>query len=271
MPKSELWSSLRNKVAIVTGAGRGIGKAIAVAFARADAKVAVIDRDPAKMTEAVNEIKEYSRWVIGLKTDVSIKEEVDSMVNQVLEKFGTVDILVNNAGRDIQVPLMQMREDGWNKTFDVNVKSCYLCTQSAGNIMMQKHGGSIINMASMSGILADKSQGAYCASKAAVIQLTRAFAAELASHNIRVNCVLPGIVKSRMSQLIHTNVEYRKHYEHEVIPLGRMAEPEDIAGPVLFLASDASAYITGAALMVDGGVTLTGYNKDIQENVLGIK
>lgn len=260
--------SLKNQVAIVTGAARGIGKEIALTFAKAGADVAVVDIDLPAIEEAVKEIKKFNKRVIGLKANVADKAEVDEMVNKVVKKFGTVDILVNNAGKDLPVSLMDLREDGWDKTFDINVKSCYLCTQAAGKIMVKNRKGNIINIASGAGVMADKSHGAYCSSKAAVIQLSRAFAAELAYSNIRVNCVMPGVIRSRMTQAVHQNEKFLKRYEHSIIPLGRIGEPEDIAIPVLFLASEASKYMTGSAVTVDGGVLITGQNPDENDKLL---
>lgn len=262
--------TLKNKVAIVTGAARGIGREISLVFARAGASVAVVDIDLLAVEEAVKEIKKINRRVLGIKTNVADKEEVDAMVDKVVEKFGTVDILVNNAGKDLPVSLMNLREDGWDKTFDVNVKSCYLCTQAAGKIMVKKKAGSIINIASGAGILADKTHGAYCASKAAVIQLSRAFAAELASDNVRVNCVLPGLIRSRMTQAVHQHDKILKNYVRTTVPLGRIGEPGDIAVPVLFLASEASNYMTGSAMLVDGGSAITGQNHNETANLLSL-
>lgn len=263
--------SLKDKIAIITGAAGGIGKGIAIAFAKADAAVVVVDLDLPAIKETVGEIKKINRRVLGIKVNVAEKVEVDAMVDRVVKQFGTVDVLVNNAGRNLPVSLMNLREDGWDKTFDVNVKSCYLCTQAVGKIMIEKKAGSIINISSANGIMADKIGGAYCSSKSAVIQLSRAFAAELASYNIRVNCVMPGAIRTRMTQPLVQNEKSLRRHEKIVIPLGRIGEPEDVALPVLFLACEASKYMTGTGLMVDGGITISGHNQDENTRVLTSK
>ena len=253
--------SLKDKVAIITGAGRGIGRSIAVSFAAAGANIVVVDLDMPEIENTVKAAEPNNVRVLGMKTDVTKKEEVDSMAAKVLQTFGTIDILVNNAAIEYYVPLMLMREEGWDKTFDVNVKGYFLCAQAAGKTMIKNNRGIIINFASMAGILADKYSGAYCASKAAIIQFSRSLAGELANHNIRVNCIAPGMVKTRMAAAALKDEETKNRF-CGLIPLGRFAEPEEMASVALFLASDASSYITGTTIIVDGGVSISGMNHD---------
>jgi NAD(P)-dependent dehydrogenase (short-subunit alcohol dehydrogenase family) len=252
---------LKDKVAIITGAGRGIGKSIATTFAAAGAAVVVVDIDAAEIEKAVAEVKLITSRVLGIKTDVTKKGEVDEMAAKVLQTFGTIDILVNNAAIEYYVPMMLMREEGWDKTFDVNVKGYFLCAQAASKTMIKNNRGIIINFASMGGFLADKYSGAYCATKAAIMHFSRALAVELASHHIRVNCIAPGIVRTRMAAGALKDDDTKKRFE-SVIPLGRFAEPEEMASVALFLASDASSYITGSTITADGGVCISGMNYD---------
>lgn len=253
--------SLKDKVAIISGGGRGIGRAIAGTFASAGADVVIADLDEAEIEKALGDIESTKRRCLGIKTDVTKKNEVDAMVTKVLGTFGTIDILVNNAAIEYYVPLMLMREEGWDKTFDVNVKGYFLCAQAAGKTMIKNNRGCIINFASMAGILADKYSGAYCASKAAIIQFSRSLAGELASHNIRVNCIAPGMIKTRMAAAALQSEETKNRF-NSLIPLGRFAEPDEMASIALFLASDASSYITGATIVADGGISISGMNHD---------
>jgi len=253
--------SMNNKVAIITGAARGIGKAMLQVFSEAGADVAAIDMDAPELEKTVEELKSTHNRILGIKTDVTKKKEVDEMVAKVTDFFGTVDILINNAGKQIWSPLMKMREDGWDKIFNINVKGGFLCAQAVSDIMINNRSGIIINMASMGGILADKNDGAYAASKAAVMQMSRAMAAELAQHNIRVNCIAPGVTRTRMSEAAFEGTETVKKFK-DIIPLSRVAEPEEMASVALFLASEASSYITGTTIVVDGGVSISGMNPD---------
>jgi 3-oxoacyl-[acyl-carrier protein] reductase len=262
--------SLKDKVAVITGGGRGIGKSIANLFAAAGARIAIVDIDDAEIEKAIGEVKSITSQVLGVKTDVSVQADVEAMMSKVVDKFGTVDILVNNAAIEYYVPLMRLREESWDKTFDINVKGYFLCAQAAGKIMLKKDSGSIINFASMAGYFADKYSGAYCASKAAIMQLSRALAAELAHHNVRVNCIAPGMVKTRMTDAATKDKETLERY-CRIIPMGRFAEPMEMAKVALFLASDLATYVTGATITVDGGISITGMNHDESEKTIPAK
>lgn len=252
---------LTDKVAIITGAGRGIGKSIASTFAAAGAAVIVVDIDAPEIEKTVADVKTISSRVLGIKTDVTKKDEVNAMVALTLETFGTVDILVNNAAIEYYIPMMILREEAWDKTFDVNVKGYFLCAQAVSRTMISKNSGVIINFASLASFFADKYLGAYSASKAAIIQFSRALAGELANHKIRVNCIAPGMINTRMSAGALKDPQTKKRYE-SIVPLGRLGEPEEMASVALFLASDASSYITGSTIIADGGVSITGQNHD---------
>jgi NAD(P)-dependent dehydrogenase (short-subunit alcohol dehydrogenase family) len=254
--------SLDGKVAIVTGASGGVGKAAVLALADAGASVVGTDINIELMQNIASEIQSKGGKALAIKADVTRKQEVDAVVEEAVKAFGTVDILVNNAGVESFFPLMRLREDGWDKVFDVNVKGYYLFAQAAGRVMMKNKRGSIIQIGSGAGWLANPYSGAYCASKAAVEQLSRVLAVELGYSNIRVNTIAPGFIRTNMlGDAKLDNDEMLKRLS-ELVPLKRVAEPDDIAAVILFLASDLSAYVNGASIYVDGGVTLTGYNVD---------
>jgi NAD(P)-dependent dehydrogenase (short-subunit alcohol dehydrogenase family) len=246
--------SLAGKAAIVTGGRRGIGRAIALALAEAGADVALGDRvvDDGELEAVAAEIKKLGRRSIAVQADITRKADVDSLVQKTLAELGTIDILVNNAAMNIRAPLIELNEEGWDKVIDTDLKGYYLCSQAAGKIMVKQKRGNIINIASTAAMYTAPEMGAYCIAKAGVVMLTRILAVELAQYNIRVNAVAPSMVKTKFSQPLWADPKTLKEIEAGV-PLGRMAEPSDIVGPVLFLASEASAYITGHTIVVDGG------------------
>jgi NAD(P)-dependent dehydrogenase (short-subunit alcohol dehydrogenase family) len=246
--------SLAGKVAIITGGRRGIGRAIALALAEAGADVALGDRvfDDGELEAVTAEIKELKRRSIAVQADITRKAEVDSLVQKTLAELGAIDILVNNAAMNIRAPLLELNEEGWDRVIDTDLKGYYLCSQAAAKIMVKQKRGNIINIASTAAMYTAPEMGAYCIAKAGVVMLTRMLAVELAQYNIRVNAVAPSMVKTKFSQPLWADPKSLKEIEAG-IPLGRLAEPADIVGPVLFLASEASAYITGHTLVVDGG------------------
>ncbi len=248
--------SLPGKVAIITGGRRGIGKAIALALAEAGADIALCDRvvDDGELETVAEEVKRLGRRSLAVQADITQKADVGSLVQRVTSEFGVIDILVNNAAMNIRAPLLELREDGWDKVINTDLKGYYLCSQAVGKIMVEQKRGSIINMASTAAVKAAPEMGAYCIAKAGVVMLTKILALELAQYNIRVNAVAPYMVKTKFSQPLWSDPETLKQLESE-IPLGRLAETEDIIGPVLFLASDASAYITGHTIILDGGLS----------------
>ncbi len=260
--------SLTDRVAIVTGASRGMGKAIALAFADAGADVAVASRTVPDLEDTAEEVRSKGRSALVVETDTSKKQDIDNLVSETLKEFGAIDILVNCGARDIVVPLMKLREDGWDKIFDTGLKGYFLCSQSVGKVMIdQKKKGSIINVASFNATLVDPYDGAYGAAKAAVVQLTRCFAAELAHHDIRVNCICPGLTRTKMTEAIWSQPEFLKRWEY-ITPIKRIGEPDEIAAAALFLASDAASYVVGASIYIDGGLSLTGFNPDEMGNTM---
>ncbi len=246
--------SLAGKAAIVTGGRRGIGRAIALALAEAGADVTLGDRvvDDGELNAVAEGVKKLGRRALAIQADITKKADVDSLVQKTLAEFGTIDILVNNAAMNIRAPLLELNEEGWDRVIDTDLKGYYLCSQAAGRVMVGQKRGNIVNIASTAVVDTAPEMGAYCIAKAGVVMLTRILAIELAEHNIRVNAVAPSLVKTKFSQPLWSDAETLKEIEAG-IPLGRLAEPEDIVGSVLFLASEASAYITGHTIVVDGG------------------
>ena len=247
---------LPGKVAIVTGGRRGIGKAIALALAEAGADIAVCDRviEDGELGVVAEEAQRLGRRSLAVQADITQKADVDSLVERVVAEFGAIDILVNNAAMNIRAPLLELREDGWDRVIDTDLKGYYLCSQAVGKQMVSRKRGNIINIASTAAIKAAPEMGAYCIAKAGVVMLTKILAVELAQYNIRVNAVAPSMVKTKFSQPLWDDPETLKEIESG-IPLGRLAETGDIIGSVLFLASDASSYITGHTIIVDGGLS----------------
>jgi 3-oxoacyl-[acyl-carrier protein] reductase len=241
------------KVVLVTGAGRGIGKAIAIAFARAGARVAVNDINPESCAQTAAEISASGGQALACHADVANKLAVQAMLIDIEDQWGRVDILINNAGVEPHQPILQLDEWDWNRTLDVNLKGAFLCSQSAGRMMQKQGGGVIVNVASIAGRAAGlRDRSAYVASKTGLIGFTKECAREFAAHNIRVNAVCPGVIITELTAHLRQNeAQLRKWLED--IPLGRLGDPEDVTGLVLFLCSDAARYITGQAIHVDGG------------------
>jgi len=243
---------LTGKVAVVTGASRGLGKAIAIGLATAGANVVVTD--VLDTSEAVREIKNLGREAIGIKVDVSKKEDINSMVQQAVKKFGRIDILVNNAGILRMSPTEDINEGDWNLVMGINLKGQFLCAQAVGKQMIKQKSGNIINMASVAGQFGFPMAAAYDCSKGGVILLTKALAAEWAKYNVRVNAIAPGVFETPMTSDMLKTKEFNQTIKMNV-PMGRPGNPKELAGVVVFLASDASSYVTGHVLVVDGGWT----------------
>ncbi|HUV44446.1 MAG TPA: glucose 1-dehydrogenase [Dehalococcoidales bacterium] len=239
--------SLTGRVALITGAKRGIGRTIALTFAEAGADVVVCGRTLPDLEKVAEEIRALGRRSLAVKTNVGVKSEVDALVDRVVQEFGTIDILVNNAVVYARGPLVELAEEDWDTTINIGVKGYFLCAQAAARVMIEKNKGSIINMVSTAGIRPTGRQGAYSIIKAADEMMVKLLAAELAEYNIRVNGLAPTVVKTE-----NTNVELFKGFMTQ-LPLGRLTEVEELAAAALFLASDAASYISGHTLVVDGG------------------
>jgi len=242
------------KTAIVTGAGQGIGRAIALGLAKEGADIVVNDINLELAHKVADEIKVAGRRALAIKADVSNSAEVSQMVKETIDNFKKVDILVNNAGIDKVMPAEEMTEDVWDAQVNTNLKGPFLCSQAVGRQMIKQKQGKIINIASLSGHYGSHGQAAYCASKAGVILLTMVLAVEWAKYNINVNAVSPGITRTALIEKLEK--ESPKFVEGRLkrIPIRRFIEPEEIASVALFLASSESDAITGEDIVVDGGV-----------------
>lgn len=244
---------LTGKVAAVSGAGRGIGKAIALALARAGADLVVFSRTEEQFSKTAAEIEALGREALGLRVDVTKQEYVKTMMQATLDKFGRLDVMVNNAGMNASYALTEdVTEKHWDLIMKVNLKGAFLCSKEAIPVMKAQGKGCIINVASTAGLVALYKCSPYCTSKGGMIQLTRTMALELAPHNIRVNAIAPGFVPTDMTEELLSDPDEQKRIISK-IPMGRTGELEEIAPAAVFLASDAASYITGSVVCVDGG------------------
>ncbi|MGF1516396.1 MAG: 3-oxoacyl-[acyl-carrier-protein] reductase [Nodosilinea sp.] len=245
--------SLEGQVALVTGASRGIGRAIALELAAAGAKVVVnYARSGSAAEEVVAEVVKGGGSAIAIQADVSQADQVDALISGTLEKFGRVDILVNNAGITRDTLLLRMKPEDWQAVIDLNLTGVFLCTRAVAKLMLKQRSGRIINIASVAGQMGNPGQANYSAAKAGVIGFTKTVAKELASRGVTANAVAPGFIATDMTGDLSNTDEILKY-----IPLGRFGQPEDIAGMVRFLAADpAAAYITGQVFNVDGGMVM---------------
>jgi 3-oxoacyl-[acyl-carrier protein] reductase len=245
--------SLKEKVAVVTGASQGIGRDTALALAEAGAKVAVAARNEEKLASLVTEIETAGGTAFAIKMDVADAEQVKTGFKQVVEKFGRLDILVNNAAITRDGLAMRMKPDDWEAVLKTNLTGAHLCIQQALATMMRARTGRIINISSIVAQSGNAGQANYVAAKAGLIGLTKAIAIEIASRNITVNAVAPGFIETPMTDVLPDKV---KEELKTRIPLGRMGSPREIAAAIVFLASDEAAYITGHVLNVNGGMHL---------------
>lgn len=244
--------NLRDKVALVTGAGKGLGKSMALALSESGAHVAVVSRTLSDVEATAMEIQENGVKSLPVAVDVTRQEDVIRMVEKVLSEFKTIDILVNNVGTFIGGACLAFPLEDWHKILEINLTSAYLCSKFVGKHMVEKQRGKIINISSASGAFGVRESSAYCASKGGVIQLTRALAIEWAKYNINVNSIAPYAVETEMTRTMLEDEKIRKSILSK-IPMGRIGRPSDLSGIVVFLASKASDYITGQVIFVDGG------------------
>ena len=245
---------LDGKTALVTGASRGIGRAIALCLAAEGARVAINYAGNVKAAEEVKAaIEAAGGTAILCQADIADSSAVEAMVANVVKEFGTIDILVNNAGITRDALLMRMKDEDFTKVLNTNLKGVFYCTKAVSKLMMKKRSGRIVNMASVVGLVGNAGQTNYAAAKAGVIGFSKSAAKELASRGITVNVVAPGFIGTDMTAGLPESVKEKMLTD---IPLGRMGEPEDVASAVLFLASDQASYITGQVVNVDGGMVM---------------
>ncbi len=243
-----------NKVALITGGTRGIGRAIALKLSEEGYNIAIsyINNDK-KAQEVVDEIEKNNVKALAIKADVSKEEEVNNMMKVIKKELGSIDVLINNAGITRDNLLIRMKTEDWDQVIDTNLKGVFLCTKAVAREMMKKRYGKIVNIASVVGISGNVGQANYSASKAGVIGFTRSIAKELGSRGINVNAVAPGFIETDMTHVLEDNI---KDEMIKSIPLNRAGKPEDVANVVVFLCSEKADYITGQVIQVDGGMLI---------------
>ena len=244
------------KVAIVTGGGRGIGRAIALGLAKAGTSVVVASRTAEQVNAVAEEIRAAGGDALPMVTDLTDGSQLEQLAAETIKKYGRIDILVNNAARSFLRSLMDLREDGWDKVFDTNVKAVWLLSRAVARQMMEQKSGRIINITTVGAEKAELGMAAYGCSKAALKMLTRCMAREWAAFGIQVNAVGPGLTRTDFSKPIWSNPDIEKHVT-SLLPMGRIGEPEEVVPAVLFLASDEASYMTGHTIYVDGGALTT--------------
>jgi len=242
--------NLNGKTAIITGAARGLGKSMAIGLAKFGAHVVVTDI--IETDETVKEIKKYDDQAFGLHVDISKKSDVEKMIDETVKRFDSIDIFVNNAGILKTANAEDFSEEDWKKVIDVNLNGVFLCAQAAGKQMIKQKFGKIINISSIAGISGYASSAPYSASKAGVISLTKTLAAEWGKHNITVNAICPGVFATDMTADYLKDDQFKQMIKSNV-PLGRYAKSDELIGTIIYLSSDASNYVTGHSLIIDGG------------------
>lgn len=256
--------SLNGKIALVTGGSRGIGRAAALAFARAGADVAVCGRSRDDLDGAVKDIEDAGQRGLAVVANLSRVENIEAVTDQIMDEWGGLDILVNNAGRSpAYADCLHTEERLWDAVMNLNLKSLYFLSQAAARIMKSRGGGSIINVSSIAGEKPAPFLGVYSISKAAILSVTQSMALELAPYNIRVNAIAPGYVATRLltdlwAHLPPDQQAAARAAMSSQVPMGRIAETEEIVGGMVFLASEASSYMTGETMRIDGGTLLSG-------------
>ena len=253
---------MEGKIALITGGSRGIGRATALAFATAGADIAIASRKLPDLEKTAEEIRALGRKALAVTAHVGRTEDINNLVAKVREEFGRIDILVNNAGTNPTVaPALEVDERAWDVIMNVNLKGLFFLSQAVARVMREHGGGKIINVSSVSGLRVQVPTGHYSIAKAGVIMATKVMALEWAQYNIRVNCIAPGAIETRLydsifSLLPEDEARVRKEEAARRIPMGRVGQPKEVADAMIYLASDASSYVTGQTFAVDGGSLL---------------
>lgn len=243
---------LTGKTALVTGGGRGLGRTMAVALASAGANLVLVGRTPADLESAAQEIEAQGRRAHVITADVTVPEQVEAMTAEAIRRAGHIDILVNNAGMNIRKPVLEYGVDDWDQVLGLNLRGYFLVARAVGRHMVERGYGRVINVTSILAAIGLPNQAAYASSKGAITQLTRVMAIEWAPHGVTVNCIGPTYFETDLTRPLYQDPE-RKHFIESRTPMGRWGQPEELNGAVIFLASDASRFITGQTIFVDGG------------------
>lgn len=248
------FDELKGKKVLITGGSKGIGKDIALEFAKLGADTVITGRNEEDLVSTTNELKQIHSGSFYLKADMQNIPNVYDMVDEAVSTLGGIDILVNNAGVNIPKPALEVTEEDWDQVIDTNLKGTFFCAQRVGKYMIEQGGGRIINMVSQMAFVGYIKRSAYCSSKGGAVQLTKALAIEWAPHNVKVNAVAPTFIETDFTKKMFENQEF---YQDVIgrIPLGNLAQPSDVTGAVVFLASDLAQFITGETIKVDGGWT----------------
>ncbi len=246
--------SLRDKIALITGGSRGIGEHLSLGLAEAGATMAVTSRNREQSQAIADQIVKLGGQASAFEVDVTSVESINKMVAAVHEHFGRIDILVNNAGLNIAEPALAVTEEHWDRVMDTNLKGTFFCAQAVGRLMVDRGYGRIVNISSQMGSVGWNDRACYCASKGGVNQLTKVLAVEWAEKGVTVNAVAPTFIETRMTGGMLANEQFRKEVLRR-IPMGRLGQPGEVLGAVIFLASDAGSLVTGHTLLVDGGWT----------------
>ena len=244
---------LEDKVAVITGGSRGIGRSIAEEFARRGARVVITARKADELEETARAIRDEGGEATAIAAHAAKDDTIDALVDQVMEKYGRIDVLVNNAATNVAfAQLSDLETAAWDKTIETNLRGPFVLSKAVVNRWMKEHGGNIINICSIAGFRGDPNMGAYSVSKAALVMLTKVQARELGAYGIRVNGIAPAVIKTKFSRVLYETDEIRKHAETQAA-LGRVGEWNEVAGTAVYLASEASTYVTGSIALVDGG------------------
>jgi NAD(P)-dependent dehydrogenase (short-subunit alcohol dehydrogenase family) len=249
---------LDGKVAVVTGAGRGIGKALALGLAEAGADVAIIARTSSDLEEVSEQIKSIGRRAFPVCADITDRKQVNQAITNIYNQAGSINILINNAGMNIRTPAIEVTDDEWETIFQTNLKSAFMLSQAVAPYMKQSNNGRIINISSVGGHVALRTGVVYASTKAAMIQMTKVLAVEWAQYGINVNSIGPWYFKTPLTEKLLSDPEYIKDILDRT-PLKRVGELQDLVGPTVFLCSEAANYVTGQTLFVDGGMTIYGF------------